>query len=289
MILITGATGQLGRATTKALCAKAPKEAISVMVRDTTKVADLQDLGVEILTGDYTDVESMVQAFKGVQKLLLVSSNHQTDRFVHHKNVIEAAKVAGVKKIYYTGFDMQDLWNTAVPFLALPHAETIEFLKNSGITFTIINNNLYAELIPGLIGADVLDEGVFVPAGDGKVPFLSQLDMAEATANILLSDGLENQTIVLAGLQAYSFQDIADMLSIQTGKKIKYSSPDHAAFLDHLADKGQPEWLAHYINRMAEAIGKNQFNTIHTDINQFLGRHPQPLNEYLKSVFNNNN
>ncbi|QMW02797.1 SDR family oxidoreductase [Spirosoma foliorum] len=284
MILITGATGHLGKATVDALHKRTDRR-FAVMVRDIRKADEFINMGIDVRQGDYTHYQAMVNGFADVEKLLLISSNHDTDRFLHHKQAIDAAKAAGVKRIYYTGFDMTDLWHSAVPFLSIPHAQTIDYLKESGISYTILNNNLYADLLPLFIGNDVLPEGICFPAGTGQVPFLTRTDIAEATATILLSNVPENQIITLAGSKAYTFQEITEILSELTGKPLPYVSPDRSAFLAYLLKKGQPEWLATYLADMAESIRRNEFNTNHTDIARYLLRPPTSMKDYLRRVY----
>jgi len=286
MILITGATGQLGKATTHFLINKIPAGEVAVMVRDEAKAENLKAKGVEVRTGDYTNYESMVKAFTGVDKLFLISSNDMAgQRANHHINAINAAKAAGVKHIIYTSFDTRDAANTAVAAVTDDHVKTVAHLKETGIPYTLLNNNLYADVLPGFLGEQVLEQGIFFPAGNGKVPFATREDMAEAAANILASEGHEGKEYVLASDTNYTFHDVAEGLSEIAGKKVNYHSPTPEEYAVALTGAGVPEGYVGFFNAFGKAISDDEFNTGKSDLRQLLGRKPTSLQDYLKSTY----
>ncbi|SHF12945.1 NAD(P)H-binding [Cnuella takakiae] len=143
MILVTGATGQFGSKAIDHLLSKGVKESqVVALVRDTAKASHLQDKGVELRNGDYSDFDSLVEAFQGIKKLLLVSSNDRgvvENRTAHHINAIKAAKEAGVNHIVYTSFVRKPGYeHTAIAAFQNSHVQTEIFLKNSGVDFTIL-------------------------------------------------------------------------------------------------------------------------------------------------------
>ena len=287
MILITGATGNLGKATIHSLLHKGTAASdIAALVRDETKAVELKAKGVEVRLGDYQDFESLKSAFQDVDKLLLVSSSADIAyRFGQHKNAIDAAKETGVSHLIYTGFDMNDLRQSTMTEDVQYHAYTAEYVKQAAIPYTVMNNTLYADLIPFLIGKDVLDEGVSIPAGDGKTPFLPLAEMAEALAVVLTSPGHENKEYVIAAETAFSFAEITDMLSDSIGKTIAYCQPEVSLYIAQLIQAGLSEDDAAYIARYAKAIAHGEFDTGKSDVKQLLGRSPVRLKDFLRNLY----
>jgi NAD(P)H dehydrogenase (quinone) len=229
-ILITGASGQLGRQVVLNALKKVEANQIAVMVRDAAKVQDLADLGIEIRIGDYHKPETLNTALNGISKLLLISSNDFNNRLGQHKNVIDAAKNAGVKYILYTGVSLKDINQSPLKPMLGDHFLTEEYIISSGLTYTFLQNSLYAEVIPMFVGENVLETGIYFPAADGKVPFVLRSDLAEATANILTEGNHENKSYQLTASKSYSFVDIAAILSELSGKSILYLSPEPIEF-----------------------------------------------------------
>ena len=287
MILVTGATGNLGKATVQSLLDKgiAPSD-ITALVRDDTKATELKAKGIQVRLGDYQDVDSLKKAFQGVHKLLLVSSSADIDRrFEQHKNAIDAAKQTGVRHLIYTGFAMNDLHRSIMRDDVQYHAYTADYLKQSTIPYTVMNDTFYADLIPLLIGKDVLAEGVCIPAGDGKIPFLPLADMAEALAVVLTSPGHENKEYVIAAETAFSFAEIADMLSDSIGKTIAYYQPEVSVYIAQLIQAGLSAADAAYIARYAGAFANGEFETGKSDVKQLLGRNPIRLEDFLSKLY----
>ena len=164
------------------------------MVRDENKAADLKAKGVDVRVGNFRDAASLANAFNGIDKVLLISSSDLEDRLGQHKNVIDAAKNAGVKHIVYTGVSMVDVNNSALKDFMIDHYQTEDYIKASGMNYTFLQHNLYADVIPMFIGEKVLETGIFFPAGTGKVPFALRSEMGEAAANVLTGEGHENKT-----------------------------------------------------------------------------------------------
>lgn len=288
MILVTGSTGQLGKATIDFLLKKIPANSIAAMVRDENKAADLKAKGIDVRKGDYSDVSSMVKAFQGIDKLLLISSSDMTDRAGQHINAINAAKEAGVKHIVYTSVDLKDPVNSAISFVASSHMATVEHLAKSGMQYTLMNNSLYADVLPMFLGEKVLETGVFFPAGTGRVPFTSRLDMAEAAATILAGNGHEGKEYVIAADTTYSLGDVAHSLSELSGKMINYSSPTQEVYAETLTKAGVPDMYISFMGAFAKAIADNEFDTKKTDLEKLLGRKPTALKDYLKATYFSN-
>jgi NAD(P)H dehydrogenase (quinone) len=287
MILVTGATGHFGTATIQFLLEKGiPANHIVALVRDENKAKDLKNKGVEIRVGDYLNYDSLVAAFKGIDQLLLVSSNDLSTRSEQQINAVNAAKEAGVKQLIYTSFERKNETATSpISFVAQSHLDTENHIKKSSIPYTILRNNLYTDMIPMFVGEKVLETGVFFPAGTTPVAFATRNDMAEATANILIGEGHDNKTYAFSGTEQVSFQDIAHTISKLSEKEVVYNSPTVAVYTDALTGAGVPELYINMFAGFGEAIHQGEFNNAASDLEQLLGRKPATVNEFLTGVY----
>jgi len=287
MILVTGATGNLGKATINSLLNKGiSKDNIAALVRDESKSADFKSKGIQVRIGDYHDFDSLKSAFQDVDKLLLISSSSEiAQRFEQHKNVINAAKETGVSHIIYTSFDMKDLRQSIMAGDVQYHADTSDYLKQAAVPYTLMDNTLYADLIPIISGNNILDEGISIPAGKGKTPFLPIPEIAEAIAVVLTTSGHENKEYVLAAETAFSFAEIADLISEITETRIAYNQTDIPSYIAQLRQQGVSEDDAAYLSRFAGAIAKGEFETNKSDVEQLLGRSPISLKDFLMNIY----
>jgi NAD(P)H dehydrogenase (quinone) len=285
-ILVTGATGGLGQAVVENLLKTVSPSQVAVLVRDPAKAADLQAQGVTIKQGDYTDYASLTAAFAGVDKLFLVSSNDVPNRTPQHANVIKAAQEAGVKHLVYTSFQRKtEDGSSAAWAIAEAHLATEKLLKESGLTYTILKNALYLEVLPLFMGP-VLETGtIYLPAGDGKVPYASRADMGAAGAAVLTGTGHENQSYNISNDTSYSFHDIAKILSDLSGKTIQYVSPDAEEFGTALAAAGVPAGAIQMTAGFSVAIAHDEFDFPATTLEKLLGRKPESATEFLKAAY----
>lgn len=287
MILVTGATGHFGKAAIQFLLNKGvPSGTIAALVRDETKAAGLKEKGIAIRKGDYDDYASLVSAFKGVDKLLLVSASDIANRSGQQANAVKAAKEAGVKYILYTSFERYNETATSpIAFVAKAHIETELNIKTSGIPYTFFRNNLYADFIPVFIGEKVLKTGVYWPSGDGRLAAATREDMAEAAANVLTGTGHEAKEYVIANTENISFRDVADILGKLTGKTVPFISPSPEEYKAALNSAGVPEMYITMFAAFAEAIKQGEFESSKTDLELLLGRKPVSTAAYLETIF----
>lgn len=287
MILITGATGQLGKSTLQHLLKKGVSSSqISALVRDEAKAGDLKSQGIQIKVGNYNDYASLVQSFQGVHKLFLISSSDFVGREKQHENAVSAAKEAGVKHIVYTSFMRKNESATSpIAFISNSHIDTEKHLKASGLSYTILKNNLYFEVLPMFLGEKVLETGVFFPAGGSKSAFASREDMAEATAQILASSGHENKEYHFSNSDNVSFAEIAQMLGNITGTKLTYTNPSPEVYVNVLKENKVPDQFIGLLTGFAQAIQEGEFFSSQTDLEKLLGRKALTLKEYLEMVY----
>jgi NAD(P)H dehydrogenase (quinone) len=286
MIQLTGATGHFGKATIDFLLKKGFKaDQISALVRNPGKAEDLTAKGISIKVGDYNDYSSLVKAFNGVEKLLLVSSSDMKDRSLQHINAIKAAKEAGVKHIIYTSFQRKTETNSPIQMISQAHLDAEKEILSSGMTYTILQNGLYADGLPMFIGEKVLETGIFLPAGYTKAAFTVRNDMAEAAANIIMENGHENAIYLTATNETNSYADIASILSEISGNTVTYTDAPADLFVETLKNAGVPDFYISLIAGFSEAIKQGEFDFSNNDLEQLLKRKPTTLKDFLKNVY----
>jgi len=241
-IAITGATGHLGRFVVQNLKDRVGAGRIVALVRSVGKAADL---GVTARAFDYTsDPATLAKALAGVDTLVLISSSEVGQRAAQHRNVIAAAKMAGVGRVVYTSLLRAD---TSPLSLAGEHRETEEALKASGLAYTILRNGWYSENYTGSVPAALANGAFFGSAGAGRIASAARADYAEAAAIVASGEGHANRTYELAGDAAYTLADLAAEISRQTGKDIPYKDLPEADYAAALEGAGLPAPLAQAI------------------------------------------
>lgn len=285
MILVTGASGQLGSQIVEHLLTTLPASEIAVLVRDEEKAKQLKEKGVRIRIGDYHQPASLVNAFENVDKLVLISSSDFNDRIGQHKNAIDAAKQTGVKHILYTGVSINDIQTSPLKGFLEDHFQTETYIKENGFIYTMLQHSLYLDVIPMFVGEQVLETGVFFPAGDGKVAYASRTELAEAIAKIVVSDAYDNMSLPLTNVENYSYADVAEILTEVSGKEVTYVSPIPEVYEETLKGFGLPEAIIQMSLGFAAGIKNNDFDATFPNLETILGRKPQTLKAYLQSVY----
>lgn len=227
-IAITGAAGQLGRLVIDGLRTRLPASDIVALARTPSKATDL---GVEVREADYSRPETLDKALPGIDTLLLISGSEVGQRLVQHRNVIEAAKRAGVRRLVYTSLLHAERSTLS---LAPEHVQTEALLEASGLRITLLRNGWYTENYTASVGPAVASGALIGSAGQGKIASAARADFADAAVVVLTTPGHEGKTYELAGDSAYTLAELAAEISRQTGKDIPYknlSAADHAAAL----------------------------------------------------------
>ena len=286
MLAITGATGHLGQATLHFLLQRVAPTNLVAIVRDPQKAANLSELGVQVRQGDYNDPASLFDALDAVTMLLLISgSEHNVaDRTRQHKNVIDAARQAGVRHLIYTGVVNP---SRSSPFgSSASHLATEEYLQASGLTYTIFRNTLYLDLVPNFIGADAVSGGkMYSAAGTGKVSYALREEIAQALANVLTTGDHANQTYDIAPTPAYSMQDVATILSDVVSQPVDLVPISVEQLQTGMRGKGVPEPVVALMAGITSAMRDNEFNLISERFEQLLGRKPTDLKTYLTAAY----
>jgi NAD(P)H dehydrogenase (quinone) len=284
MILVTGATGQLGSSVIEQLLKNTSADNIAALVRDEHKAAHLKDAGVDIRVGDYDDTSSLEKAMQGVTRVLLIAGTNEERRVQQHQSVVEAAKRAGVAGIAYTSRTLKDR-STMVNKLMEGHFQTEDLFKASGLPYAIFRNVLYMDTLPQFVGEKVFETGIVVPAGQGRVAFALRSDMGEAIANSLLAGGWNQRIYHLTGSESYSFDDVAAALTHLSGREVSYKPADISAFETQMLERGTPEIVTQRVIGFMTDIKNGQEDEISLDLEQLLGRKPTLLEAGLKMLF----
>ncbi len=241
MIVVTGATGQLGRLVIAALLKKLPSSEIVAAVRNSEKA---RDLGVQVRIADYNQPQVWDAALRGVDKVLLISSSEVGQRARQHRSVIDAAKRAGVKLLAYTSVLRAD---TSPLGLAAEHKETESMIRASGIPSVFLRNSWYTENYTAGIPAVLARGAMFGCAGTGRISSAARIDYAEAAAAVLTMDNQGGPVYELAGDAAYTLADLAAEIARQSGKTIDYVNLTESAYRDALLKAGLPGPVASLI------------------------------------------
>lgn len=241
-LLVTGASGALGRLVVEALLERVEPSRVVAAVRDPAKLADLAARGVEVRAADYEQPATLAAAFAGIDRLLLISSNAVGQRRTQHANVIAAAKDAGVGLIAYTSILHADRSPLG---LAVEHVQTEALLAESGVPFALLRNSWYLENYFGVI-APALEHGlVFGSAGEGRIAAASRADYAAAAAAVLTATEDQGGKIYeLAGDDAFTMAEWAATLAEVSGKPVAYRDLPQADYAALLVQHGLPEGFA---------------------------------------------
>lgn len=288
MILVTGATGHFGNATINFLLKKGLQaDQIIAMVRNSNSAEQFTQRGLGVAIADYNSYTSLVQAFQGVEKLLFISGSDIVHRIEQHYNVVKAAEDAGVKHVIYSSFQRKNESETSPLWIvAQSHLQTEQWLNESNIDCTILRNNLYMDFVPAFIGETVLESGLlYIPAEDGKVSAVLRAEMAEATANILMSQGHEGKTYFFSNTEAVSYHEVAQILSGIAKKPVNYISPSPQDYTQTMEKLGVPREVVGLFAGFAIAQAAGELELPSTDLTHLLGRNPTSLSDYLHQVY----
>jgi NAD(P)H dehydrogenase (quinone) len=273
-ILVTAASGQLGRLVVDRLLEQVPAARIAVTVRDAEAATRFVSLGVQVHVADYTKPETLDAALAGVDRLLLISSNSIGQRASQHRNVIEAAGRAGVNLLAYTSVLKAD---TTLLALAEEHRQTEADLRASGIAFVLLRNGWYTENVTAFIPSD-LEHGVHLgSAGEGRFATASRADYAQAAAAVLTSsEDQDGRIYELAGDEAFTLAQFAAEVARQSGKPVRYDNLPEAAFRDALVGAGLPEPLAAMLADADIAASKGALFDDEHQLGKLIGRRTTP-------------
>jgi NAD(P)H dehydrogenase (quinone) len=279
-IVVTGATGNLGRHVVEQLLDKVPAARITAVVRTPEKAADLAAKGVRIAVADYNAPETFDGLFAAGDKVLLVSGNEfDKGRVAQHQVVIEAAKAAGVALLAYTSAP-----GSLTAALADDHRGTEKALTGSGVPYVLLRNGWYHENYTDNLAPALEHGAVVAAAGEGRVSSAARADYAAAAVAVLTGEGHENTTYELGGDEAWSFAEYAAELSRQTGREIAYNAVSGEVMKGILGDTGMPAPFADILVGVDASIAKGELVVSSGDLSRLTGRPTTPFSEAIAAA-----
>lgn len=283
-ILVTGATGKLGSLVVENLLKLTSTENIAVSVRDITKANYLKEKGIEVRFGDFDKPESLTTAFKGIDKLLIISTDGDNDtRIRQHKNAINAAKENNVKFIAYTSVGKAD--TNTLP-LAIVHKETEKSIIETKIPYSFLRNNWYLENEISSFKEAVTTNIWTNSIDDAKVSWALRKDYAEAIAKVLVTDGHEN-TVYELSRKPVSVKELVGEISKVTGKEITVNNIDKTQYSEMLKSNGLPEPVVEFIVSLQTSITNGSLNVESEDFEKLLGHPVTSIEDSVKEIINN--
>jgi NAD(P)H dehydrogenase (quinone) len=281
-ILVTGASGHLGRLIVDALLRDgADPASIIAGARSVDSLAELGKGGVTVARVDYTDPASLDAALAGVETVVLVSSSEIGQRFAQHSAVIDAAKAAGVSRIIYTSAPAA---TTSQLILAPEHKATEEYLHASGLTYTILRNNWYNENYLSTLQQAAATGAVVTSTGDGRVASASRADFADAAAAVAVASGHENATYELSGDVAWTGAELAAAVGEALGREIAYQPLTTDEHLAMLTAAGLDEGTAGFLVALDANIARGDLAQQSGELTRLIGRPTTPLVETLRAA-----
>ena len=278
-IVVTAATGHLGRLVIDELLERVPAGQVVAVARNAAKAAPLAARGVEVRVADYNDPVALAKAFGAGDTVLLISGL-EANRVAQHQAVIDAAKAAGVERIAYTSV----LGGPEADFdLAADHITTEQAILDSGLPYTFLRNGWYHEVYTEQIAVQ-LEHGVIGSAGDGRIGSASRRDYAAAAAVVLTGQGHEKTAYELNGDTAWTLTEYAAELSKQSGKDVAYNNVPAETHVGVLTGAGLPEPLARIFVDVDNAIERGRLAGRGSDLARLIGRPTTPLPDAITTA-----
>ena len=276
-IVVTGATGKLGRLVVESLLRRGvPAGQIVAAGRSTDKIKDLADRGVQVRHIDFDQPETLAAAFRGAVKVLLVSGNELGHRVPQHRNAIDAAKAAGVELLAYTSAPKAD---TSSLLLAAEHRATEEVLRASGVPFVLLRNSWYFEVYTDQLPTTLQTGAILGSAGTGRISGATRADYAEAAAAVLSGGDHAGAVYELGGDGSFSLAELADEITRQSGTPVTYRDLPLDEYRQTLVGYGIPAEAATVYADIDRGIAAGEVLTTTGDLSRLIGRPTTPLSQ----------
>ncbi len=285
-LLVTGASGQLGRSVINHLLDtfKVPAARIIATTRTPANLADLAARGVDVREADFDDQASLAKAFKGADRALVISTNElaiQGKRREQQLAAVAAAKQAGVAHLLYTSLPNPE---PGSPIIFAPdHYDTEQAIKATGIPYTILRNSWYDENLFMSLPQTLASGHWYTSAGDGRISYCARDDMAAAIAGALASGAKESTTYTLTGPKAYTVAEVAALVTEVTGKPIQVIQLSDDALTDGMKAAGLPEPIARLLVSFDAATRVGGLGMVTDSVEKLSGRKSVSLKQFLEA------
>jgi NAD(P)H dehydrogenase (quinone) len=275
-VAVTGSTGQLGSRVARRIAAGGASQWL--IVRDRSRAPALER--AEVVQADYRDAEASRAALAGISTLFMVSAAEAADRVDHHRTFVDAAVAAGVDHMVYTSFFGAAPDSTFT--LARDHYATEEYIKASGLAWTFLRDNLYLDVLPVFAGNAGVLRG---PAGDGRVSAVARDDIADAAVTVLAAPAQHaGRTYDLTGPEAISLADAADIITVVTGRTVRYHPETVEEAYASRAHYGAPDWLVDAWVSTYTAIAAGELAEVTDHVARLTGHQPRSLADLLQPL-----
>jgi NAD(P)H dehydrogenase (quinone) len=281
-IVVTGASGQLGRLVTQDLLERVPPAELVLVTRHPEALEDFAARGVDVRRGDFDDPGSLAGAFAGAEKALVISTGLDAlgRRVAQHRAAIEAALAAGVRHLVYTSIS-NPVEGNPQGTVTDENRETEELLRASAPAWTILRNGIYSEVqvAPGSLA--VAHGKIYTNAGEGRMRPVSRRDCAAAAAVVLTTGGHEGQIYDITGPDSISQSDLAALLAEVGGRAIKVHNVNDRILTWGMTKAGMPKPIARQIADFGKAIREGYYDVTESAVERLTGEPPRSLREVL--------
>jgi NAD(P)H dehydrogenase (quinone) len=280
VVVVTGASGQLGRLVAEELLDRMPPSELVLVTRHPEAIADLGERGATVRRGDFDEPDSLAQAFEGGERMLLISTLAVGRRVPQHRAAIEAASAAGIQHLVYTSFP-KPVAGHPVGSIATEHGETEAILHESGLAWTVLRNATYGELQvpPGALA--VAGGKLYTNAGDGLLVSVSRRDCARAAAAVMTTDGHAGKTYDVTGDEALSQTELAALLSEVSGRPVELIQVGDRMLSWGLTRYGAPKPIARAIVAFGKAVREGYYDAVDPAVTTLTGTPPRSLRDIL--------
>lgn len=278
-IIISGASGQLGRRVTQLLLDRADHPGLILVTRSPDQLREVAGPGVEVRAGDFTDPAGLVEAFRGGERLLLISTDAEP-KMAQHRNAVQAATAAGVRFVAYTSFANPTEQNPAA--VASDHRETERLLRESGMEWAFLRNAMYAEMQVHSAHSALASGSLIHNAGDGRVAYVSREDCAAVAAAVIAGNGHAGRIYEVTGPEALSSDELAALYGEIGGRAVAPIRVDDQALVDGMVGSGLPLDLAELLASFGRSAREDQLETVSGSVRDLTGQAPRTLRSVLE-------
>jgi NAD(P)H dehydrogenase (quinone) len=292
-LVITGASGPFGYNTAQGLLDRGiPAGDLILVSRNPDKLSAFADLGATVRQGDFDDYDSLLTAFSGGGKMLMISTNRVGQREPQHRNAVMAAKTAGIRHIVYTSFVGKQENDDSLA--VRDHRFTENLIRQSGMQWTFLRNSQYTEAMRDAGAPAALNAGQWLSAsGDGRIAMISREDCIRAAVAVMGTEGHQGQSYDITGPELISYRELCDLVSELADRPITYrgiSADELYAFFDSLGIPRAAQddhvvdgfgWCSDDMVSFETMIKNGGFAVISDDVEKLTGQRPETVREFL--------